>query len=319
MRIIWEEIEQLLLERKRVIASLCGVEKGPAVVFSGGIHGNEPTGVLALKNVFATISKKNIPIKGSVLALIGNRNALHHKIRFKHKDLNRMWTEENIKMLHGEGFNPNKIHPEVLEMIELDALLEEFIHENTKSKRYFIDLHTTSSHSVPFALIDNRKESFDLAQKFPLPFIQNFDKYIKGTLISYLDHKDFSALVFEAGQHLELKAIKRHEAVVWLTLVMLGVVDKKYVTNLNGKYNLLEGISDNPHKVFEISHRHPVKPEDEFRMVDGFVNFQKINKGEKMAEDRNGEILSPSNGRVFMPLYQNVGGDGYFIIERVQA
>jgi len=317
MKFIWDEIEELLLERKRVIASLCGVERGPAVVFCGGIHGNEPTGVLALKNVFTKIAEENIPIRGSVLALIGNRNALHHKIRFKYTDLNRLWTPENINKLHSSGFNPDNIHPEILEMIELDNLLEDFIHENTESDRYFIDLHTTSSHSIPFALIDKSEPSYNLALKFPLPFIQNFDKHIKGTLINYLDHKNFSALVFEAGQHLELKAIVRHEAVVWITLVMLGIIDKKHVANLNSKYNLLSGISDDPNKVFEITYRHQVKPNDGFKMNEGFVNFQKIEKGELMAIDKTGDIKAPNSGRIFMPLYQKVGADGFFIIERV--
>ena len=73
---VWEEIEELLIHKNRVIAKTTGSINGPAIAFCAGIHGNEPSGVLALKNVFNHIEQEQIPVNGRLIAFIGNRNAL---------------------------------------------------------------------------------------------------------------------------------------------------------------------------------------------------------------------------------------------------
>ena len=40
------------LKTERIIGQISGKEKGPTVVLFGGIHGNEPSGVEALEQVF---------------------------------------------------------------------------------------------------------------------------------------------------------------------------------------------------------------------------------------------------------------------------
>ena len=53
-------------------------------------------------------------------------------------------------------------------------------------------------------------------------------------------------------------------------------------------------------------------------MKPGYKNFQKISKGEVLAEDRNGHIVSQYNGRILMPLYQKQGEEGFFIIKEIK-
>ena len=48
------------------------------------------------------------------------------------------------------------------------------------------------------------------------------------------------------------------------------------------------------------------------------VNFQQINKNQTIAEDSNGPVRSPMKGRIFMPLYQKQGSEGFFIIEEIR-
>ena len=165
MEEIWQEIEQLLLRKGRVIADIKGNGNGPAIAFCSGVHGNEPSGVLALNNVFTYIQDNDIPVDGKLIAFIGNRNALHNKMRFAQEDLNRMWDKENINKLHNGGFSKEEMHPELVEMIKIDNLLQEFLDGVNGRERYFIDLHTTSSPSVPFAAIDNQRESYEFALK----------------------------------------------------------------------------------------------------------------------------------------------------------
>ena len=152
MEQVWEQIEDLLIHKNRVITEIAGSETGPAIAFCAGIHGNEPSGVLALKNVFSYIRDNNIPVNGKLIAFIGNRNALHKKSRYAEEDLNRMWTPENVKKLHDSGYGDSELNPEAIEMIEIDKLLQKFIENLNGEERYFIDLHTTSSPSIPFSL-----------------------------------------------------------------------------------------------------------------------------------------------------------------------
>lgn len=50
-------------------------------------------------------------------------------------------------------------------------------------------------------------------------------------------------------------------------------------------------------------------------MLPGYENFQLVKKGEVIAEDSNGPIVVKEDGLLLMPLYQNKGEDGFFIIK----
>jgi len=314
---VWADIEHLLIHKDRVITEIPGNGSGPAIAFCAGLHGNEPSGVIALKNVFEHLYTKNIPVNGKLVAFIGNRNALYHKSRYTEKDLNRLWTQENIHKLHNSGFSENELNPETLEMIEIDQLLQEFLHSLNGEDRYFIDLHTTSAPSIPFAAIDKQPLSFNFAINLPIPFVANLDDFLKGTLMHYLDHIKFKAIVFEAGMHDDPASVQKHEAIIWLVLGMSGAIDMEHIPNYQGCFTLLQGLSDHPHKVFNILYRHGVEDNSKFKMLPGFINFQTVEKGTPLAIEDGKTIAAPYSGNIFMPLYQHQGTDGFFIIDRV--
>ncbi len=312
-----EQVRQILFNKSRIIAKIEGDKSGPSIVFSGGIHGNEPAGVLALVKVVNTIKKNNIKLKGSFLAFIGNRKALHKNQRFVTNDLNRLWTPKNIHHLHNGGFVENQKHQEIDEMIEIDKLLMKFIKGKPAKNRYFIDLHTTSSTTIPFAAIDRMRQSIQFAMQLPIPFIINLDEFLEGTLLHYLDHINFGAMVFEAGRHEDPVSVSIHEALIWLVLHTSGAIDKKHIPNFEGQITLLSGINQNQHQVFKIIHREP-NLNGSFKMLPGFVNFQPIKKGQPLATYDNSEISCQHDGFIFMPLYQSQGLDGYFIVEKIE-
>ena len=69
-----------------------------------------------------------------------------------------------------------------------------------------------------------------------------------------------------------------------------------------------------PHPpMVQIEYRHAINKQDQFKMLPGFSNFQEVSKGEHLADDRNGPVLSPMDGLIVMPLYQETGNDGFFI------
>ena len=310
-------VKPLLVERDRIVFSCCGDEHGPFVIFSAGIHGNEPSGVIALHNVFDEIVAHNIRINGSVLAFVGNRNALNMGQRYATVDLNRLWTDENIARLRNGGFSDLELNPDILEMMKIHQLVSDF--ENTAGGKdhYFIDLHTTSAPTLPFAVIDTNPECLRLANQFPLPVIVNFNEYIKGTMLNYQDKRGFYGLVFEAGQHEDPLSIDKHEAIIWLTLAETKALDAEAIPGYASKYALLNGLSDDPHKQFKIIFRQQISAEDDFKLNPGFVNFQDVKKGEVLGSLNGKPMLCPADGRMFMPLYQSKGEDGYYLVERI--
>ena len=133
----------------------------------------------------------------------------------------------------------------------------------------------------------------------------------------YLDHIKFKAIVFEAGIHDDPASIQKHEAMIWLVLGMSGAIDEKYIPNYKGCFTLLQGLSEHPHKVFNILYRHNVEDNSKFEMLPGFINFQVVEKGMVLATENGQPVTAPYSGNIFMPLYQDQGADGFFIIERV--
>jgi succinylglutamate desuccinylase len=139
---------------------------GPVLLVSAGVHGNEPSGVLALKRVFEKLAKEQPSMKGQLIGVSGNLNALRQGKRLIDKDLNRVCTQENAEKLRkGKdlGFHEAK---------EFSALVEivDEIHQDPQvSQVFFMDLHTTSSPTVPYISVNKKDESYSFARKFPLP------------------------------------------------------------------------------------------------------------------------------------------------------
>ena len=67
----------------------------------------------------------------------------------------------------------------------------------------------------------------------------------------------------------------------------------------------------------DVRYRHVISEDSGFRMRPGYENFDRIRKGEELGTDRDGVVRAPSSGRIFMPLYQALGDDGFFIVRRL--
>jgi succinylglutamate desuccinylase len=64
---------------------------------------------------------------------------------------------------------------------------------------------------------------------------------------------------------------------------------------------------------------HRIQAGDQFKMRPGYINFQRIQQQEHLADDITGPIYAPMNGLILMPLYQSKGSDGFFIVEAQDA
>jgi succinylglutamate desuccinylase len=297
----------------RLIGRIEGENPGPLLVCTAALHGNEVAGVAALKRVCRALRDRRHLFRGEFLGLAGNLPALARGERAIDRDLNRHWKPDRILALR-DGHPPDPAIREDRELIELLAAIEAAL-ARARAEAYFVDLHTTSGESAAFATVGDTLRNREFALQLRLPLILGLEEHIEGTLLEYLNGLGYITLGLEGGRHEDPASVDLLEAGVWATLAASGLLlDGHLVAEVERAQRLLEQNCRGLPRVFEVRHRHPVHPEDRFRMHPGYASFQRLTKGELVAEDRSGEIRAPLPGRILMPLYQTQGDDGFFVI-----
>ena len=306
---------------KRILGDYKGKADGATVIFTGGIHGNELSGVKALLHVNELLHQYKPDFRGRFFALAGNLQAMNSGERFIDVDLNRLWhspfdvSQSNGTPLVAKSFE------EFHEKIELLKIFQSL---STPDQRqvYTIDLHTTSSKSEPFTIVENRENLLAFALCFHAPVILGLLDYIKGSLIQYLDqYHGWTTLAFEAGQHNDDASYHRHIAAIWIALIEAGCIAENEIPDPDYReYRdfLRESMSHLPN-IFQVVYRYAIQPDEHFVMEPGFCNFQPIEKGQLLAKSNGKPVFSHRDGFIFMPLYQAKGDDGFFIIEEVST
>lgn len=285
--------------------------RDPLVVVVGGLHGNEPAGVRAAERVLEKLHARSVSLGGEVVFLAGNRTALARGVRFVDRDLNRAWSREAVEARRrGAGEAETAEDREQAELLEvIDELLR-----SASGAVYVLDLHTTSGAGGAFSTTADTLENRALALELPVPLVLGLEELVEGTLHDYLDSRGCITLAFEAGQHDEEDAVTRAEGAIWLTLAATGLIrEAEEPTIARARKELAREGRRHP-RVVEMRYRHPIAPDDGYRMEPGFRNFQPVHKGQVLGQDRAGTVRAPERGRMLMPLYQAQGEDGYFIV-----
>lgn len=296
----------------RVIDHIVGTEEGPTMVFFGGIHGNEPAGVFALRQVFDEIRSKKLSVKGEIYAISGNLGALETHQRFQQEDLNRIWFPDRIEDI----IEKKKIHhEEENELSQLYLLIQDIL-ENSNPPFYFLDLHTTSSDTTPFMILNDSLLNRKYGSNYPLPIILGIEEYLKGALLSYINELGYVSLGFESGQHDDEKAIRNSVDFIRYSLALTQSLDvtEKEKELLREK---ISNTSNDSYRFYEIYHQHDIGPENDFEMFPGFSNFQKVPKGVSLALVDGVELKTTKRRQIFMPLYQKQGNEGFYFIRPI--
>jgi len=300
----------------REIGRYGGGKGGPTIVVFAGIHGNEPSGIFALKQLFSDLNTLRPAFKGLIIGLAGNQSALELGKRYISQDLNRIWHYDIIGKIKDNSWQSDEILPDILQQIQIYQHIED-IFEKHKPPYYFIDLHTTSSESIPFITLNDTIRNRNFALNFPLPIILGIEEFLSGTMLSYINQLGPVAIGFEAGHHEQPVSIENHISCLWLTLAATGCMSREEIPDYNKRYTRLKKQSTIGNKVFEIRFRHERTEAEEFIMDPGYENFQEIKKNQHLAQNRYGDLLATESGRIFLPLYQKMGDDGYFIIREI--
>jgi succinylglutamate desuccinylase len=297
-----------------LIAFIRGSLPGPTLIILGGIHGNEPAGVLAAQRVWRRMQKRGAVLRGEVVLLRGNIRALEQRVRYIDADLNRAWTAENIRAAETKAGTSEV--SELVEQRELLTLIKEVV-GHARGEIYFVDLHTTSAHGKPFATIGDTLRNRRFALAFPLTIVLGLEEQIDGTLLEYINNLGAITMGVEAGQHESMTSVDNHEAVIWIAAAATGNFGREDLPELTQSRSLLKRASGGS-KVVEVRYRHAITPEDHFKMEPGFKNFQTVRRGKLLARQRAHEIKASETGLILMPLYQALGDDGFFLVREVE-
>lgn len=308
---------------QRIVGRYHGDRPGPKLICLGGIHGNEPAGVLALVRVFRALKKRGVPFCGELVGLAGNLRALRADVRYFERDMNRMWTPELVKRalappeVGTAAPGPGSGHQaEWAEVADLHATLHQEL-DGVREEVFLLDLHTSSADGVPFACLGDSLRNRKFARPFPVPVLLGLEEQLDGALLEYLNDHGVVTMGFEAGQHKAEHSIDRHEAGIWIGLDAAGCFPGPVPEQVESSRRLLADARAGLPKVLEILHRHALRPHDGFEMLPGFENFTPVTAGEVVAADKSGQIRIPMRGRMMLPLYQGKGDDGFFVARRV--
>lgn len=302
---------QETIEISRMIGEFGDAAQGATLIFTAGVHGNEPAGVFALRKVLSQLQHLKPDLKGKIVGLAGNVGALAQSRRYIDIDLNRLWK------LHGQQGTTDE---SIAEHKERRALYRQIKSIVLKSEApiYLIDLHTTSSQSPPFISISDTLRDRYFALHFPAPIILGLEEQIEGTMLNFMNDRGLVTLLAETGQHDSREAIANAEAIIWSALAFTGILKPENIPDFDKHSNLLEQQSGSlKRKIFEMRAGYRIKKGEQFRMKPGYVTFQAIKKEEVLAENQHGPIKASESGYIFMPLYQKQGNDGYFVVDKV--
>lgn len=297
----------------RFIGQIRGGLPGPTLIFVGGVHGNEPSGIFALHQVLNSLKAKTEKLHGNIYALAGNLPALEKGIRYQKEDLNRIW---NLKRIEESFSKTDELEDsEVKEALKLYQCIDTILKKES-GPFYFIDLHTTSSPTEPFITVNDNLLNRKFTKQYPVPLLLGIEEYLEGTFLNYINDMGYVAFGFESGQHDALVAIENHIAFIHLSLVFAGSLPKSEIA-FEKHYKLLKKTTHHLASCYEIVYHYKIEQNEQFEMLPGFKNFESIPKGSPIAISDEQSVAVPQTGNIFMPLYQKKGNDGFFIIRPV--
>ncbi|MDX1674967.1 MAG: succinylglutamate desuccinylase/aspartoacylase family protein [Longimicrobiales bacterium] len=299
------------MSRDRVLGHVRG-EPGPTVVLVGGLHGNEPAGVEALERVFDRLPELG-GIRGEVLAVAGNLEALRRGVRFVDTDMNREWWPEAVAHIPRDGAGP-------VEDEQRRALLEaiEPVLDRAEGPPIVVDFHTTSGDTPPFITLGDTLRNREFARQVPVPMVLGLEEQLAATFLEYVNNRGCITLGCEGGRHDDPAAVDHLEAVAWIVLAGAGVLRPAQVPDHGLHKRLREAARGQP-RVVEIRYRHAVPRGRTFLMDPGFASFQRVSAGQRLGSWGDGRpVVAPEGGRLLMPLYQEQGDDGFFLTRDVR-
>ncbi len=303
---------------ERVIGERSGTAPGPTLIVVGGVHGNEPAGVVAAERLLRAIDEGGGLRRGRFLALRGNTAALAVEAA-------EAWTrpryfDHDLNRLFGEARREDGI--EARERDELCAAVADAV-RGSHGASVVLDLHTVSSPSPPFIAVEDALPARRFAMRFGLPLVLGIEEELSGLLMDFATRElSCVALTVEAGRHQDKSAARLHECVIRIALVELGMVDPDGVVGdeVSAQGELRAASSGRGRHVYDVRHRAVIS-DPRFSVLAGMEAFTPVRAGRTVIAEQGGRpVVAQESGLLFMPNRQHthrVGDDAYFVVRRV--
>lgn len=299
----------------RIIGSIEGSAEGPTVIVLAGMHGNEPSGVEALENAFNMLENADIRFSGKFMGIRANLPALEQEVRYIDEDMNRIWFPSIIDKIR-ETQEDDLESSERVEIKRLLAILDKEIPDNAEKTSILADLHSFSAEGCMFAITAPKESHTELLSSLHIPMIFGIEDTLRGTALRYYQDKGHVAFALEGGQHENDLTVYNETAALLLLLQEIGCIDKKAIRQIKDFAKHLRKHTHNVPSKVELVYQHIIEEGDNFVMRPGYKNFQSIKEGEWLANDKDGKIHAQCDGYLLMPLYQNQGNDGFFVVRK---
>lgn len=303
--------------KEHIIGSVKGDPDGPTVVIVTGMHGNEPAGVTAAENVFNMLKDVHPPIRGRLILVRGNLTALEQGMRYIDEDMNRLWFPSIIDQIRKTPRNQINSN-ERREMKFLLTLFEKIL-RRSEHPVFLMDVHTFSAEGSMFSITSPEPRQRTLLSNLHVPMVFGIENSLQGTALSYYQRKGFISFGLEGGNHNNKLTEYNITASLILYLQAVGCIEKQYVSEIKEYEQHLKSHTQHLPGEAELVYQHIIEPGDEFEMRPGYKNFQPIKEGEWLANDKEGKIVARCDGYILMPLYQNQGNDGFFVIREHES
>jgi succinylglutamate desuccinylase len=288
------------------------------------LHGNEPAGAKAVESLLRLLQAEknknpNFEFHGKIVGLIGNSAASAKNKRYIDTDMNRLWQSDRIKFIEAQPTD-RILLAEEREARELLATIRTEIAAYQPTELFFLDLHTTTAEGGIFTIVPSNTDSERIGLTLFATMITGFASLLQGTLMDFFNGKfedlKSTTLTFESGQHNDPESVTNAVSAIINVLRAIGCVHPHDVEDKHDA-RLRERAAQLP-RVAELMYRHELRAGDSFKMRPGYHNFQPVAAKEILAEDRTGVIRAKNDALILMPLYQQQGNDGFFLVKPIQ-
>jgi len=250
------------------------------------IHGDEICGLTAVNELIEEgFFENSLDCEHErVTIILGNPKAVECNKRFVDINLNRVFTPQFIE----NKMKTNMFGKDLYEISRLEEIAPEI-----EECDQFLDLHSTSAPTVPFAIVTPGEESESIANSFPVNFIlHNLVRVIVGTSLDHAYAFNKVGCCVECGQHEQRQTVEVAKETIQAFL------SKKTHSNTSHKEVLFVDKAEILHKGFQFC-------------VD-VKAFDKVQHNELIArDDVVGEMRCPYEQGAFliMPIANPIEGE----------
>jgi succinylglutamate desuccinylase/aspartoacylase family protein len=299
----------------RIMADIRGAHRGPTLAVVVGIHGDELAGMRAYERASRGLEALRSQLRGRVVFLAGNRQALGSGVRYVRRDLNRGWSQPALERLR--RLPEREVGDEDQEQLELAEALRA-LQPTQSGPLIVVQLCTTSAQSAPFVYFGDTLRNRRLALSLPVTSVLGLEEVSDGGLIGYCTERGHVGIAFCAGQHADQQSAERHVAALGVLLVAARCLPAKSIAGLAEHRARLALASNGQPRAVEVLHRHATLPRDGFRMLPGFANLTAVEADQVLANDDRGPIRAPAAGLLLLPRYQAQVDDGFFLAREIR-